>query len=318
MNGTGSPYRYRPGQAFLAARRQSHVQLHQDTLGSTDIEDLTRTLNASPRRRFHRDSQLTPGGQTLFGNDGKMRITRRQSAATIARQPIVASPLQKLARASFDDNIVATDDTSHLVAMNEARTLPPPVSPTLPTFSFPRSSNETARRPPITYPRVSFDAPSSSPPLPPPPPPPPHRSSLEAKVHRGLRGLSIDTTANQTHIFASTQQRDDGMATTSTSGAGILLQVQTPHCAQKRNANIKSNAQGLRTGNANANKFIPPPPRKKAWTRYKGPRLQKSTSGLAFEASSDGDGDEDNNDDGDGDGYGGGEVTGRGKENVEP
>ncbi|CAD6585400.1 MAG: hypothetical protein ASARMPRED_002147 [Alectoria sarmentosa] len=36
-NGTGSPYRYRAGQAFKAARRHSYLQLRKDTVGSAEM-----------------------------------------------------------------------------------------------------------------------------------------------------------------------------------------------------------------------------------------------------------------------------------------
>lgn len=70
---SGSPYRYRAGQAFHAARRQSYLQLRKDTVGSREMEDLTRALESSPRREPRR----------LNGSPKKLRVKRRQSAVVL-------------------------------------------------------------------------------------------------------------------------------------------------------------------------------------------------------------------------------------------
>ena len=76
-NGSGSAYRYHPGQAFTAARRQSYLQLRHDTFGSTDLDSITRAVENSPRK-FHpatqRSSSLSPK---------KMKVTRRQLTAAL-------------------------------------------------------------------------------------------------------------------------------------------------------------------------------------------------------------------------------------------
>lgn len=72
--GIGSPYRYRAGQAFKAARRQSYLQLRKDTVGSTEMEELTRALEGSPRRMASR----------LNGSPRKTKVARRQSANVLS------------------------------------------------------------------------------------------------------------------------------------------------------------------------------------------------------------------------------------------
>ena len=95
---TGSPYRYRPGQAFTAARRQSNLQLRNQAIGSTEIESLTRALDASPRR-------YTAARQAAStGSPQKMKITRRQSVAGLGNNHH-HHPHKSNQRASFDHGI---------------------------------------------------------------------------------------------------------------------------------------------------------------------------------------------------------------------
>lgn len=90
-SGTGSPYRYRAGQAFTAARRQSFLQLRKDTVGSTEMEELTRALEGSPRRTASR----------LEGSLRKTKVSRRQSANVLGNTS--RSNFQHLLpRSSFD------------------------------------------------------------------------------------------------------------------------------------------------------------------------------------------------------------------------
>ena len=70
---SGSPYRYRAGQAFQAARTQSYLQLRKDTVGSREMEGLTRALEASPRKTAPRQN----------GSPKKVRVKRRQSTAVL-------------------------------------------------------------------------------------------------------------------------------------------------------------------------------------------------------------------------------------------
>ncbi|KAL9124060.1 MAG: hypothetical protein Q9217_006576, partial [Psora testacea] len=99
--GTGSPYRYRPGQAFTAARRQSIQQLRKQTMGSAEIESLTRALDASPRRFNPARQATTP---TSTGSPSKMKITRRQSSAVL-RSNGFHHRRRSSQRASFDDGV---------------------------------------------------------------------------------------------------------------------------------------------------------------------------------------------------------------------
>lgn len=108
-SGTGSPYRYRAGQAFTAARRQSYLQLRKDTLGSTEMEELTRTLEGSPRRMALR----------LGESPRKTKVARRQSANVLGSSSR-SSHKHLLPRSSFD----TTTNTK---------------------YSMPRSSFETVR-----------------------------------------------------------------------------------------------------------------------------------------------------------------------------
>lgn len=87
-SGRGSPYRYRAGQAFKAARRQSYLQLRKDTVGSADMEELTRTLESSPRRTASR----------LGESPRKAKVTHRQSASALGN----SSHPYPLPRSSFD------------------------------------------------------------------------------------------------------------------------------------------------------------------------------------------------------------------------
>lgn len=104
-SGTGSPYRYRAGQAFKAARRHSYLQLRKDTVGSTEMEELTRTLEGSPLK--------------LGDSPRKTRVARRQSAHVLGNSSR-SSHQHLLPRSSFD----TTANTK---------------------YSMPRSSDETMR-----------------------------------------------------------------------------------------------------------------------------------------------------------------------------
>lgn len=108
-SGTGSPYRYRAGQAFKAARRQSYLQLRKDTVGSTEMEELTRVLEGSPRRMTRR----------LGDGPRKTKVTHRQSANVLGSSSY-GSHTHLLPRSSFD------------TTMNTK-------------YSIPRSSYETVR-----------------------------------------------------------------------------------------------------------------------------------------------------------------------------
>ena len=200
-----------------------------------------------------------------------MRITRRRSAAALAGRG--SHRISRPGRASFDDvaNNVVEDPNSHLGTI---------AKPNLPTFNFPipRNSNDPslhlASHSPIrssaagpSSARVSFETP---PPVPgialPPTPRQQHqqqqlqqmrrqRSSLEEKVHRGLRGLSIDTT-------------------TYTHGNSSLL----PQRPERRTIAKNQMKPGLTARNGVGNWD-----HRRKWGN--GPRLQKSTSGLAFDTS---------------------------------
>ena len=163
VSGTGSPYRYRPGQAFTNARRQSYLQLRNNAIGSSDLDSLTRALEASPRR-------LKPQPRV---SPQRVKVTRRQSAVAISAINRHGSGHQhhrnlSKQHASFDHGG---------------------------KYRNPRISNDTTR---VDEPCISFED------------QPPtqlqsgpsrlqenqftvqQRSSLEAKVHKGLRGMSMD------------------------------------------------------------------------------------------------------------------------------
>lgn len=55
---TGSPYRFTAGRAFAAARERSYDQLRADTLSSSEIRDLSRNFDGSPRKVRHRRSHV--------------------------------------------------------------------------------------------------------------------------------------------------------------------------------------------------------------------------------------------------------------------
>ena len=160
-SGTGSPYRYRPGQAFTNARRQSYLRLRQNALASSDLDSLTRTLEASPRR-----PETKPRGSPQ-----RIKIARRQSAVAISTHNRRGSGHQhhhtlSKQHASFDNGV---------------------------KYRNPRISNDTTR---VDEPLVSFED------RPQPQGEPSkiqqnrstiqQRSSLEAKIHKGLRGISMD------------------------------------------------------------------------------------------------------------------------------
>lgn len=170
-SGTGSPYRYRPGQAFAAARRQSYLKLREDTIGSSEMDYLTRALEGSPRKmtavRELADSPTKKSSRRHTDmSPQKMKITRRQSAAVVGSSSHhTATNLLAKQRASFDNGY---------------------------KYKFPRSSFDTIR--PMAgsvtgpEPRVSFDDKAGRGGLP--------RSSLETKVLRGLRSRSsLETNA---------------------------------------------------------------------------------------------------------------------------
>lgn len=73
-DGTGSPYRYTAGQAFKAARRRSYIQLRKETFGSTEMNEVTRMLEGSPRKMAKR-LERSPAKKT--------KLARRRSAAVL-------------------------------------------------------------------------------------------------------------------------------------------------------------------------------------------------------------------------------------------
>lgn len=178
-NGTGSPYRYRPGQAFTAARRQSLRELRNDALRSGDLESLTRALEASPRRSERRLST---------GSPQRMKVIRRQSAIAMSTKPRPSSQHRTMSKqqASFDNGV--TYRTPHITNDN---TLvgEPRVSFEDRQLILPQQPQQPQQQPPpVLQTRiepVNVQSNHSSNMQQP-------RSSLEAKIHRGLRGLSID------------------------------------------------------------------------------------------------------------------------------
>ncbi|MCJ1274303.1 hypothetical protein MMC21_002098 [Puttea exsequens] len=95
---TGSPYRYRAGQAFQCARRQSYLQIrNKDAVPSTEMEELTRALENSPRRmapqqrieesptarRLHNLSDQQQQQQQQHSPSKKSTVTRRLSAVNL-------------------------------------------------------------------------------------------------------------------------------------------------------------------------------------------------------------------------------------------
>lgn len=130
-SGTGSPYRYRAGQAFKAARRQSYLQLRKDTLGSTEMEELTRTLEGSPRRIALR----------LGDSPRKTKVGRRQSANVLGNSSR-SSHQHLLPRSSFD----TTTNTKYSMPHSSFETVKPleqRESPQRRVSRGPRSSLET-------------------------------------------------------------------------------------------------------------------------------------------------------------------------------
>lgn len=165
-DGTGSPYRYAAGQAFKAARRRSYIQLRKDTINSTEMEEVTRMLEGSPR---------------------KMAKRLQASPQTLTRQDTTSHPVKKLGRRQSSAAVLGNSSkTHHRVHSYQALIQRPSTSmantrsTTKSTKS--RSSYETIR--PAAEPahqafgpRQSFHA---------------RRSNLEMRVARGLRG-SLDT-----------------------------------------------------------------------------------------------------------------------------
>ena len=130
-SGTGSPYRYRAGQAFKAARRHSYLQLRKDTVGSTEMEELTRTLEGSPRRL----------GWKLGDSPTKTKVARRQSANVLGNSSR-GSHQHLLPRSSFD----TTTNTKYSMPRSSYETLRPLEqrgSPRHRVLRGPRSSLET-------------------------------------------------------------------------------------------------------------------------------------------------------------------------------
>ena len=81
IDGTGSPYRYAAGQAFKAARRRSYIQLRKDTINSTEMQEVTRMLEGSPRKMANR--LQTRCTQALDRQQGPRVPPRRQSSAAL-------------------------------------------------------------------------------------------------------------------------------------------------------------------------------------------------------------------------------------------
>lgn len=131
-NGTGSPYRYRAGQAFKAARRQSYLHLRKDTVGSPEMEELTRALEGSPRK-------MAPG---LGGSPRKTKVIHRQSAVVLGNSSR-SNHQHLLPRSSFD----TTTNTKYSMPRSSYETVRPPEQRGSPQRRVsrgpPRSSLET-------------------------------------------------------------------------------------------------------------------------------------------------------------------------------
>lgn len=149
FSSTGSPYRYRAGQAFKSARRQSYLQLRKDTVGSTEMEELTRALESSPRKMVQPTevSTVMPGKQ-WESPQKKFKVTRRRQSATV---------LGSFHRSNHTR-------LKHQISLGNTT-----------YFSAPHSSFDTAR--PSDH-RLSYERQAMVGP----------RSSLENKVRKGLRG----------------------------------------------------------------------------------------------------------------------------------
>ncbi|KAG8534048.1 uncharacterized protein KY384_000891 [Bacidia gigantensis] len=74
---TITPHHLHPGHAFTVARRQSFLNLRQDTIGTSDMHSLTRALEGSPRRFPPQTYEET--SKNTSSPLRKMKITRRQS-----------------------------------------------------------------------------------------------------------------------------------------------------------------------------------------------------------------------------------------------
>ena len=217
--GTNSPYRYRPGQAFTAAREQSIQELRKHALlGSAEIESLTRALDASPRRLFF-DKTAVEARQTkdtttsISGSPRKMKITRRQSAAVLGGSNSI-SPYHHHHHRRCKSSQRASSSLDDEKGMK---------------YRFPRSSFETTI--PCAEPRVSFDEGVRK----------AGRSGLERSVFAHLRGGS----------------EEEGKKESTRGGGGDGGVV-----GANKNIRVRTNPN-----------------------KRKGPRLQRSTSGLAFDDS---------------------------------
>ena len=300
--GTGSPYSYRPGQAFVAARRQSHFQSRKETLNSVDIDDLARSLEASPRRRFNRHFDQAQHKDPVH-DEGNMPFTRRLSATNVGglyRRPLGPSdhpePILGTSHEGTADLSIAQ---GHNIPLETS--LLAPIQSALPTFSFPRNSTDA--------PRVSFDAPTPPPHgmAPRPPRQPPNRSSLEAKVHKGLRGISIDMTTSSIQLphSAAVHKQNGGVTGRETTLRPSLDIGPRSEGVKEINGGTKSKGRVKKYGYGPSHRF------------GRAPRLQKSTSGLDFDPSDDANEElaRDADVDGEGDDD---EAAGSEKENVDP
>jgi len=150
VDGSGSPYRYTAGQAFKAARRRSYIQLRKDTLGSQEMDEVTRMLESSPRKMTKRLVEGSLPKQTTLAR-------RRKSTAVMGdahRHHRVTSYQALVQRPSTSmDNNSRPNTRSERVSITG------------------RSSYETIR--PKKERRQSFARP---------------RSSLQTRAVRGLRG----------------------------------------------------------------------------------------------------------------------------------
>ncbi|KAL6713345.1 hypothetical protein ACLMJK_008810 [Lecanora helva] len=88
-DGTGSPYRYAAGQAFKAARRRSYLELRKDTIGSAEMQEVTRMLEGSPRKmasRLHTRPPTLNRPDLSSPQTANRSVTRRQTSAVLKNQ----------------------------------------------------------------------------------------------------------------------------------------------------------------------------------------------------------------------------------------
>lgn len=245
-SGTGSPYRYRAGQAFTTARRQSYLQLRREAFDSSDLDSIARAVDASPRKFF-------PAPLSKATHSKKLKVKRRQSTAalgssnssnhhrrrsTLSKHTSIDHGLKyKFSKPSFDEMCRGTPGSRSL-----------------------KVSLENARKRSTSRQRVSFDKTPSK--------------TLKSHFGSSHQRVSLDRSPSK-KMKSSFENSNQRVPFDKSPSKTLQSDYETEEPSGQVQSELESNVRKhLRIVSEGSSMGLAP-----------GPRLQRSTSGMGFEDS---------------------------------